>query len=122
MATYRGFSLHEFRTKQTTKLLDQELIKLNLLTHIYTLKGDRLNMSTFGTRIPELVFEPMSHDVIDIIRMDLKEVCDYDPRVELISLDVVPLWDENVITASLQLKFVELNTIDTLALNIAFEE
>lgn len=122
MALYRGFSLHEYRTKQTTKLTDVELVKMNILTHIYTLKGERLMMSNFGTSIPELIFEPLTEDVIEIIRRDLEAVCKYDPRVELQELKVTPLWDEGVVLVDITLNYLELNTVDTLSLKLEFEE
>ena len=122
VALYRGFSLHEYRSRQTTKLVDVELIKMNLLTHIYTLKGERLAMANFGTRIPELAFEPLTQEVLDIIREDLEMVCNYDPRVELESLDVIPEWETGIVMANMKLRFVELNVVDTLALTIEFEQ
>ncbi len=121
IALYRGFSLHEFRANQTTKLSDLDLVKMNLLTHIYTRRGERVMMSQFGTRIPDLVFEPLTKEAVDIVREDLQYVFDYDPRVELLSLTVEPLWDESAIIASATIKYVELNLKDSIPLRIEFE-
>ncbi len=98
------------------------MIKMNLLTHIYTLRGERLMMSTFGTRIPELVFEPLTTEVVELIREDLTAVCKYDPRVELMELTVTPAWDEGAVIANMKLKFIELDDIDDLSVSITFEQ
>jgi phage baseplate assembly protein W len=121
LALYRGFSLHEYRSRQTTQLTDIELVKMNLLTHIYTSKGERLMMSDFGTRIPELVFEPLTEQAIEIVREDLTAVVKYDPRVELEELVITPLWDESCIIASLRIRYIELNLTDTVPLRIEFD-
>jgi phage baseplate assembly protein W len=117
---YRGFSLHEFRQKHSTKLVDLDLVKMNLLTHIYTSKGERLKMTNFGTRIPGLLFEPMTKEAIDIVREDLTYVCNYDPRVELKNLSVVPNWNAHAIIATIELNYIELNLIDVLSLHLEF--
>ncbi len=119
---YRGFSLHEFRSKQTTKLVDLDLIKMNLLTHIYTSKGERLMMTNFGTRIPDLVFEPLTKEALDIIREDLTMVCNYDPRIQLLDLTLEPVWDEGAVLVTMSIKYIEKNTTDTLALTLQFED
>ena len=53
---------------------------------------------------------------------------DFDPRVEVLRLDVQPATDgtgnpnENAVTASARLLFVELNIVDNFDLNIVSEE
>lgn len=121
LALYRGFSLHEFRSNQTTKLADLDLVKMNLLTHIYTRRGERVMMSQFGTRIPDLIFEPLTKEAVDIVQEDLQYVFDYDPRVELLNLVVEPLWDESAIVATATIKYLELNLKDSIPLRIEFE-
>ena len=54
---YRGYSSYEYQNKKTFSVTDVELVKLDLLNHIFTRKGDRVMMPNFGTRIPDLAFE-----------------------------------------------------------------
>lgn len=121
-ARYRGFSLHQFRVNQTTKLTDIELVKLNLLTHIYTRKGERLMMSTFGTRIPDLIYEQMTPEVVQLITEDLNYVFAYDPRIQLLDLQVVPYWNEGVVLASARIKYLEFDIVEGMEINIEFED
>lgn len=120
-ALYRGFSLHQYRVNQTTKLTDVELVKLNILTHIYTRRGERVMMSKFGTRIPDLIFEQMTPEIIEMIREDLIYVFGYDPRVKLLQLTVTPMWEAGAVLATARLQYLELDMTSDLELNIEFE-
>jgi len=62
---YKGYSTFEFEKSKTLTLRDVELVKLDLLNHLFTQKGARVMMPTFGTIIPELVFEPLDEDTLD---------------------------------------------------------
>lgn len=87
---YRGFSSFEYEQKKTFKINDLQLVKLDLLNHIFTRKGDRVMMPTFGTRIPDLTFEPLDDVTLDILRNDLLEVFRFDPRVSVLDLVITP--------------------------------
>jgi phage baseplate assembly protein W len=118
---YRGYSSYEYEKKRTFKVNDIELVKLDLLNHIFTRRGERVMMPTFGTRIPDLAFEPLDDITLDILRNDLLEVFKFDPRVEVLDLVITPDPDANSVTAAARLLYVELNIVDDLNLNIIFE-
>lgn len=118
---YRGYSSFEYQKKKTFKLTDVELVKLDLLNHIYTRRGERVMMPNFGTSIPDLPFEPLDDRTIGQLRDDLESVFAYDPRVSLLELQVVPNYDANSVEARARLLYVELNTVDDIFLNIEFE-
>jgi len=118
---YVGFSSFEFQSKGTFKIVDVELVKLDLLNHIFTRRGDRIMMPTFGTRIPDMVFEPLDEETLDIIRTDLQAVFDFDPRVRLLELEIVPAPNENAVTTSAKLQYIELNIVDTMNINIELD-
>jgi phage baseplate assembly protein W len=115
---YKGYSSHEYATNKTFSLTDMELVQVDLLSHIYTRKGDRIMMPNFGTRIPDMVFEPLDDFTLAIINEDLRAVVAYDPRVNLLNLVITPLQDSNTITASLTLLYVELNLVGNMDINI----
>lgn len=75
-------------------------------------------MPGFGTRIPSLAFEPNDAQTIKIIEDDLREVFNYDPRVRLVSLNVLGLPDNNAIIALAELFYVEFNVTDTLRIEV----
>lgn len=119
---YKGFSSFEFERAKTFKINDVELVKLDLLTHIFTRRGERVMMPAFGTMIPDMVFEPLDGSTLTTVEDELRMVFNYDPRVELLNMTITPNYDQNSIVANATLLYVELDMIDTLELNIQFEE
>ena len=116
---YKGFStkLWEQQGKGFT-LTDVEIVKEDLLNHIFTSKGERVGMPEFGTRIPELAFEPLDASTIGIVEEDLRMVFDYDPRVQILLLDVKALPNNNAIVAFCRLQYIELNVEGDLRIEV----
>jgi len=112
---YLGFSTFN-PTSKGFQLTGKDLIVRDLLNHIYTLKGERVMLPDFGTRIPLMAFEPLDQLTLSAVEEDLKAVIDYDVRVELVDLAVMALPDNNAIVAFIDLKYVELGTVETLRL------
>lgn len=117
---YKGYSFSQFERNKSIKLYDVELIKKDLYNNIFTRRGERVKMFSYGTRIPDLVFEQLDDRALDIIDYDLREVVDNEPRVNLIDLKVVPLYDRNVVVAIMQLQYIELNFTDQFDIKIKF--
>lgn len=118
---YKGYSSHEYFPRKTFSIRDVELVKLDLLNHIFTRRGERVMMPGFGTRIPDLPFEPLDDITLGMLEEDLRLVFSFDPRVQLLELVITPSFDTNSVSAAARLLYIELNTVDTLDLNIAFE-
>lgn len=118
---YKGYSSYEYQTNKTFSITDVELVKLDLLNHIFTRKGERPMMPNFGTRIPDMAFEPLDEITLSMLEEDLRAVFSFDPRVDLISLNIVPSPDTYTVTASAKLLYVELNMQGMLDINITFE-
>ena len=87
---YKGLSSFEFQRKKTFKLRDLELVKMDLLNHIFTKKGERVMMPNFGTLIPEMAFEPLDTETVSLVREEVTRVINYDPRVNLINMETSP--------------------------------
>jgi phage baseplate assembly protein W len=117
-AIYKGFSTVDWGNRRTFKLTNLELVKRDLLNHIFTLKGERLYMPNFGTRIPLLAFEPNDEQTRAIVETDLREVFDYDPRVKLLDLAVTSLPNNNAILALADLLYVEFQVRDVLRIEV----
>jgi phage baseplate assembly protein W len=115
---YRGFSTADFFTggRKTFMLTEQELVKRDLMNHIYTIPGERVHLPNFGTRIPLLAFEPLDEKLIQIVREDLTKVIEYDPRVQLVAMSVNAVPDNNLIMAFVDLRYLELDVTETLKL------
>ena len=119
---YRGFSSYEYQQSKKFTLRDVELVKLDLLNHIFTRKGERLMMPQFGTRIPDMAFEPLDELSLMIIEEDLNTVIAFDPRVSLVSMNIVPNYDSNTVVATVVLYYVELNMTDGMDINIILDQ
>jgi phage baseplate assembly protein W len=117
---YKGFSSDQWLTdaQKSFATANIQTVKNDLYNHIFTEKGERVMMPNFGTRIPSLVFEQNDAATLQIVREDLTEVFNYDPRVRLINLEVVPLMDNNAIVAFADLLYVEFNVQDVLQIEI----
>ena len=66
-----------------------------------------------------MTFEPLDTASLDIIRKDLTTVFEYDPRVQIITLDVFAQPDQNTIVALADLLYIEFNVRDTLRIEVA---
>ena len=118
---YKGFSFKNYEKNKSFLLVDVEVVKADLLNHIYTRFGERIKMATFGSRIPDMPFEPLDQTSMSIIYEDLENIFKYDPRVEMLDLQIVPDFDENIVLAYAKLRYIELNLIDILDINIQFD-
>ena len=118
---YRGFSSFEFQARKSFKLRDIELVKMDLLNHIFTKRGERVMMPSFGTIIPEVVFEPLTPELVDTVTEEVVRVINYDPRVELLSIQSDPDFDRSSINIAAETLYIELNLVDNFELNIEFE-
>ena len=117
-ALYKGFSTQNFikSNGQTLFARDIDLVKQDLIRHIYTAPGERVSMPNWGTRIPFMVFEQNDEKTRRIIEDDLRMVIDHDPRVNLINMKVVSVKDLNMIVAFIDVEYVEFNVTETLNL------
>ena len=88
------------------------------LDEIFTIRGERLMMPKFGTRIPTLTFEICDNETVSIVREDLQQVFDNDPRVKTIALDVVPIPDKNALVAVAKILYIEFNVTKDLRIEI----
>jgi phage baseplate assembly protein W len=116
---YRGFSTADFQKTKTFSVVNQELVKRDLLNYIYTIPGERPHMPDFGTRIPLLTFELLDDITLNIIREDLRKAVNYDPRLQLLDMVVLAAPDANSVIAALDVRYVELNVVDTIRLDFA---
>jgi len=118
---YRGYSSYEYQRAKSFSISDVELVKLDLLNHIFTRRGERVMMPTFGTRIPDLAFEPLDDITLQVLEEDLRAVFAFDPRVELVTLVITPSYDTNSVTAAARLYYIELDLTGNIDINIVFE-
>src|SRR5271154_3480433 len=118
LAIYRGISTANWLVSKSFVLTNIDLVKQDLLNQIWTIKGERVMLPNFGTRIPILAFEPNDATTIGIIETDLTAVFNYDPRVKLLSLNVTALPNNNAIIAMANLLYIEFQVTGVLNIEI----
>lgn len=121
MAIYKGYSSFEYQRRKSIRVNDIELVKLDILSHLFTKKGERVMMPNWGSIIPELVFEPLDRDTIRLLEDDIASIINFDPRVSLVQLNTVPKYDEGTVEVHVLLDFLEFDLIDNMNLNLQFE-
>jgi phage baseplate assembly protein W len=117
---YNGFSFFRSQYDKSIIVTDIQLVNQDLYNHIFTRKGTRVKMPTFGTTIPDMLFEPLTEDLLFQIDGELREVFNYDPRVSLTSLNIYPFYDQQSVFAIADLRYIELNISGRFDLNLEF--
>ena len=107
----KGFNSSKWSTNGTLRkgfgANGLELVRQDLMNHIFTSPGGVPGLPTFGTSIPHLVGKRITQETIETVRRDLKTVVDYDPRVRLLELIVAPLTDKNTLAAKVSFVYIE---------------
>jgi phage baseplate assembly protein W len=78
--TYKGFSTVSQDTENFA-LYDFQLIQQDLLNHFHVRQGERLMNPSFGTIIWDLLFEPLTEQLKDLITQNVNTIINYDPRI-----------------------------------------
>ena len=77
---YKGFSTLS-SDSENYKLYDFALIKQDLINHFYIRQGEKVMNPTFGTIIWDLLFEPLTSELKELILQDVNRIINYDPRI-----------------------------------------
>ena len=107
MRKFKGYSTVD-KTWGNFKLYDIDLAKRDLLNELYTRKGERLMSPQFGSIVWDLLFDPLTDEIVDAIRADCLRIVTKDPRLDLLDLDVVD--NEHTIIVSIILRYVPTAT------------
>lgn len=87
--TYKGFSTVSSET-ENFHLYDLQLIQQDLLNHFHVRQGERLMQPLFGTIIWDILFEPLTPEIKDMIVKNVTAIINYDPRVVADEVTVTP--------------------------------
>jgi len=109
--TYKGFSSVSMETNNGA-LYDLALIKQDLINHFHIRKGEKLENPEFGTIIWDMLFEPMTEQVKELIVNDVSTIVNSDPRIKNISTIVTQI--EQGIQIELTLLYVPYNIQESM--------
>jgi phage baseplate assembly protein W len=86
---YKGFSSLSPET-HNYKLHDIALIKQDLINHFYVRQGERLMNPEYGCVIWNLLFEPLTPEVQNLILTNVNQIFNSEPRVQAGNIVITP--------------------------------
>ena len=110
---FKGFSTVSGETENFS-LYDFQLIQQDILNHFFTRQGERLMNPGFGTVIWDLLFEPLTDEIKEIIIQNVNEIINYDPRVQ--AQQVIVTEYESGIQIECLLTYIPYNISQTMQL------
>lgn len=110
---YKGFSTVSTDTENFS-LYDLDLIKQDLINHFYVRQGERLMNPTFGTIIWDLLFEPLTEQIKNLILQNVNQIINYDPRIKADKVTVTSY--ESGIQIECQLTYLPYNVSQSMKL------
>ena len=114
---YRGFSTVD-STNYGSKLYDFDLIKQDILNHFNTRKGSRVMNPTFGTIVWDLIMEPLTEHVRELLQQDIEAICSFDPRAYPIQIDISEYEQGYLVEITLAMR----NTDESTTIKLVFDQ
>lgn len=118
LSIYRGFSSSGGTWPPRAGVYDKELVKEDLLNLLNVSFREVPGRPGFGSGFRAALSEPFDEVTEQWVRREAERVFSYDPRLELISLDVQFDRTAHSITIIAEVLYVELFISDTLALTV----
>lgn len=107
-------------TGDLIRKFDDNAIKQSLKNLIMTRNHERPFHSEIGSPIPTLLFEPLTPVTALMIRRTIIDmISNFEPRVDLIEVEVIPSEDNNSLYCSITFKIV--NSERPITLDLALE-
>lgn len=114
---YKGFSTID-ETNTSNKLYDFDLIKQDIINQFNTRRGERVMAPQYGTIIWDLIMEPLTDQVKQALTEDMNTICNSDPRVTPLQIEINEYETGYVIEITLLMK----NTDQRSTLRLAFDQ
>jgi phage baseplate assembly protein W len=114
---YKGFSTVN-PSNHSSKLYDFDLVKQDILNQFNTRRGQRVMNPQFGTIIWDLLMEPLTERVKELISEDINKIVTSDPRVYPMQIEINEYQQGYLIELTLAMK----NTNQSSALRLAFDQ
>tara|TARA_Y100001970_G_C14201899_1_gene841602 strand:+ start:1529 stop:2005 length:477 start_codon:yes stop_codon:yes gene_type:complete len=110
---YKGFSSNN-PNAVNNMLYDADLIKQDIYNHFMTARGERVMLPRFGSIIWDYLYDPMDQETKSIVEADARDIISQDPRVQLLTLEVVGFEHGIIINAKLKIK--EQNMVEEMSI------
>lgn len=114
---YKGFSTLN-PNNYGFKLYDFELIKQDIFNHFNTRKGSRVMNPGFGTIVWDLLMEPLTDRIRELLTEDIETICNFDPRVYPLQININEYEKGFLVEITLQMK----NTNEQANMKLVFDQ
>ena len=82
-------------------------VKQSVVNLLMTIPGERPFQSNLGSRISELLFEPLDYGIAAQIQDEIRTTLrNYEPRIGIVQLKVEPEYDQNSFTVHMEYEIV----------------
>lgn len=94
-------------TGDLTSVKDETSIKQSIVNLLLTNPGERLFNSEIGCGINALLFEPLDYGIANLVNSEITNTLqEYEPRINIISLNVIPNFDDNGFDVNLEFEII----------------
>lgn len=114
MSLYRGFSTLEGEFA-SSRLVDNDLIKRDILNSFAIRKGEKVGNPAYGSSIMDLVMEPLTEEIKNLLIEEVSNTIKSDPRVGLRQLILTEY--EYGIQCQIELLYTNTNQTENLLVN-----
>lgn len=111
--SYKGLSTVNPNATSST-LYDIALIKQDLLNHFHIRQGEKLENPEFGCIVWDILFEPLTDLMKEIISQNVTDIVNYDPRISVDRIVVDSF--EHGIQIECDLTYLPYNISETMRL------
>lgn len=102
-------------------LKNSNAIARSIRNIIFTARGDKPFNPFFGSRVSELLFDPMDQITTLAIKTEIEEtIKNFEPRVNLKKVQVDPSYDDNEYNVVINYEIIGID-VDTQQLSFALE-
>ena len=102
-------------------LKNSNAIARSIRNIIFTARGDKPFNPFFGSRVSELLFDPMDQITTLAIKTEIEEtIKNFEPRVNLKQVQVNPSYDDNEYSVVINYEIIGID-VDTQQLSFALE-
>ena len=102
-------------TKDVASVINDNAIKQAIRNLIMTTPGEKLFQPALGSRITELLFEPLDSFTSDAVQSEIiNTIQNHEPRVQLRNVSVLPNFSQNSFECRVSYKIIGLPTVETI--------
>lgn len=95
---------------------DDNAIKQSIRNLVLTTPGEKPFQPLIGSRVSQMLFEPLDPFTADTIKDEIiNTINQYEPRVQLTSVDVTPIYEGNKLNVTIEYRIVGLPIVETIS-------